>query len=319
MKKITSFLALMCIATALMAQDTVITIVRFHTTTVHTITIDTMAAKPVTDKMALDVHGDVYSVLSRTYDYANNTVVEETRVLDDQGSCISATRKTGTLNRQAYASLKADILAATPVEYTNVITMNNSYKNGKIYHVEVQDMERGNYEITYRYDLCGNVIGHDTLYDGLHHLDYTARYDRYHNPTLIRESTGSDDDNEITIRYKYAHEVPDKMLQKTEECYNYANRTSKLSTTDYHYDDNNRVVREVTNSDIDSVETTYTYDTQGRVVRKETQRGDSAMEETIQRDANGSCLRKKVVKDGQVVREVINEVTYGNGSIPSLS
>ena len=67
------------------------------------------------------------------------------------------------------------------------------------------------------------------------------------------------------------------------------------------------------------METTYTYDRDGLVIRKGIMGGNANVEEIIERDAHGSCVQKKVVKDGKVVHEVINEITYGNGTTPSIS
>lgn len=311
MKRFPIFLAFLSLMGISMAQDTVRAHVELRTRVVRRTVVDTMAAKVNNAMTALDLHGDVRSVTSRTYDYLTNTVTEEQRVIDEMGYCVSSTMKIGHLGSSgAYASRGGDMISGGNIEYTNVIQMTNTYKYGKLQKIDVVDMERGEYEIYFRYDLVGNVIGHDTVYDNEHHTDYVARFDRYHNPTYMKESGSGD---EYTYRYQYTSNVHGQIASLSAERYNASQRTTVLTTTNYEYNDANLLVREVTNSDIDGQsETTYTYDPSGLVIRKDTKGETTKFEEIIERDNYGSCVLRKIVQDGRVILQIYNDVTYSS-------
>lgn len=309
MKKITLFITLLALMAQAMAQDTVRKRVEINRAIVKRTVVDTMAAQVHNDLAALDLRGNVQSVTTRTYDYLNNTVVEETRQLDEQGFCVASTRRIGHL-KAGYASMRGDALPQGSVVYTNVVSMTNSYKNGKISRIEVQDMERGDYEVVYRYNLVGDVIGHDTLYNGERHSDYTARFDSYHNLTSLKEADG----DHYTFTYVYDSTQHGKKLSMNTERYNPLTRTSASAVTRYHYDENNRMVRETTTGDENESQTDYTYDQNDLVIRKDTKSKGKQFEEITERDSYGSCVLRQTVHEGKIILQIFNDITYSQGN-----
>lgn len=301
------FLAILMTASA---QDTIATHQILLTPCVRRVVIDTMPAKVFNDMRALDLKGKVSRVNSRTMDYLTYVVIDETFDLDDYGYILRSVRKSGNLNARNTTGMN-DLGQVGSVEYSNVTTMNNVYQKGKIIRIEIADMERGDYTIHYRYDLCGNVMGHDTVYDGVHHRDYTARFDKYHNPSFIKDLTGTL--NEYSIQYLYAADVYDVVLEKTVEKYNVITQASSTSLTKYTYNGLNQLSAEVTESDNGTVSIEYTYDAQGNVIGKKTNTGQHEFEELMERDSYGSVVNKKVLRDGKLIIQIYNKITYGSG------
>jgi len=306
-----TFLGLMLVASA---QDTIYVHQIIRTPCVRKVVMDTMPAKVVTDKKELGLKGNVKRVESRTMDYVTCVVMDETFDLDDYGYIVRSVSKMGGMEGDRNQSMN-DIGLEGAIQYSNVVTMNNVYQKGKICKIEVEDKVRGKYQIHYRYDLSGNVIGHDTVYNGEHHKDYTARFDRYHNPSFVKDHTGTFD--EYSIKYQYAPNVRDMILEKMVEKYNVVTQASTTAHSKYTYNELNQLALEVTESDQGATRIEYSYDDDGNVVSKRTQTTAHVFEETMERDSHGSIISKKVTRDGKTVLQVYNKITYGSADTQS--
>lgn len=314
MKKLllTSILLLTTLATY--AQDTI-----YHrelrTRVYRHLVIDTMAAKVTTDKMNLDLRGDVRTVTSHMVDYINHSIIEDSHTLDKQGYDIESTRKIGNIDRNVTTPLtKSEIIRGFKIEYTNIIHKTNSYKKGKLYKIVVEDNLLGNYEINYLYDLCGNVTGHDTIYNNIHHTDHMAQYDRFHNPIYVKENSRRTSDNEYTYKYNYSKKVLGQIESMIVECYNLYSKTISLCVTSYTYDQKNRLVKELREIEGDNIEIDYQYDENDNIIRKDTKGTSTKFEEIVERDSYGSCLLKSIQQDGKVVLQIFNDITYNTNS-----
>lgn len=312
-------LGLLSVAPFLRAQDTMHITYDMRTLVVRRCVLDTMEAKISNDLMALDVRGNVFSVKTRTYDYVNNTVVEEIRTFDEAGYAVNTNRKIGVVNDAVYGRYNPETnsLSGNNIRYTNVVSSNNVYhNNGKIARIEVQDMERGDYEIVYKYDLVGNVTGHDTIYDGRHHTDYTATFDKYHNVIWLLETTHTDRDNEYTFAYNYITNTRGQVEAVNIECFHIASRRLTTSDISFEYDAKNLLAKEINkiNEGEETIITNYTRNAKGDVVKKDVKGDKENYQELIERDSEGSCVKKRVVKDGKVLKEITNEISYGSDS-----
>lgn len=302
MKNIVTISALIALAIAGMAQDTVRTTYEMRTRVVKKVVFDTMEAKVVTNRDEMDLCGDVASVKSSEVFYSNGSVASRNTVVY-------------AFDSKGYFTEAVEMLSNGETDVTTYT--NTYYRNGKLQSVEVNAGCTDCKSYVYRYDMCGNVIGHDTVCANCKTSDYTMIYDRFHNPVYQKDNTGRKNAYEFTFSYKYDNACIGCILVKSVDRYNLTTKETYNYTTRYTYTAFDKVATATVTESNGTVSTIkYNYNEDEQLVSKEMHFADADITEVYTRDAMGSCTSKTTYTNGQMTAQRINEVTY-NSAIAS--